>query len=57
MTRHAIHTVVLFVPNKVEGGIEYLQLRAIHNELTQLRTVQKGGSNPQTPGKSHPAYL
>jgi len=22
--------------------------------LTQSRTVQKGGSNPQTPGKSHP---
>jgi len=32
-----------------------MQERAIHNVLTQGRTVQKGGSNPpNSPGKLHP---
>jgi len=32
----------------------YMHARAIYNVLTQGRTMQKGGSNPQPPGKSHP---
>src|SRR6218665_1613282 len=45
----------LFVP---KGGqvYEYVHARAIYNVLTQGRTVQNGGSNPHTPGKSHPAF-
>ena len=30
--------------------------RDIYNTLTQGRTVQKGGFNPQPPGKSHPVH-
>src|SRR6218665_3003341 len=38
---------------KVEGRVcEYMHAKAIYNVLPQDRTVQKGGSNPQAPGKS-----
>jgi len=33
-----------------------MHARDIYNVLIQGRTVQKGGSNPQTPGKSHPVF-
>ena len=32
---------------------EYMHARAIHNVLTQVRTVQKGGSNPPKPPENH----
>jgi len=45
-----------FICQKKGGGrvCEYMHARAIYNVLTQGRTVQKGGSNPQSPGKLHP---
>ena len=46
---------MLFVPRKAGCLVcEYMHARAIYNGLTHGRTVQKGGSNPQSPGKSHP---
>src|SRR6218665_1983099 len=35
---------------------EYMHARAIYNVLTHGQTVQKGGLNPQTPGKSHSGF-
>ena len=44
-----------FVPKKVGGrACEYMYAKATYNVLSQSRTVQKGGSNPQLPGKAHP---
>jgi len=34
-----------------------MHTRAIYNVLTQSRTVQKGGSNPQTPPANHTLLL
>jgi len=34
-----------------------MHARAIYNVLTQSQTGQKGGSNPPTPGKSHPELV
>jgi len=34
---------------------EYMHARSIYKKLTQGRTVQRGWSNPQPLGKSHPA--
>ena len=49
---------VLFVPKRWGVRVcEYMHARAIYKVLTQGRTVQKGGSNPQPHGKSHPAYV
>jgi len=43
-------------PKKVGGRVcEYMDARTIYNVLTQGRTVQKGGLNPNPLGKSHPA--
>jgi len=33
-----------------------MHARAIYNVLTQGRAIQKSGSNPQPPEKSHPVY-
>jgi len=47
-------------PSQKKGGrrvckyMHAIDARAIYNVLTQSRTVQKGGSNPSTPGKSNP---
>src|SRR6218665_1641430 len=49
---------VLFVQKKVGGRVcEHMHARAINNALSQGRTVQKGGSNPQPPSKSQPASI
>ena len=33
--------------------VAYMHARAIHNALTQDRTVRKGGSNPPNPPAGH----
>jgi len=41
-------------PKKGGGRVcEYIHARAIYNVLTQGRTVQKGGSKPQTLPANH----
>ena len=53
--RYMKHPQYVICPKKGGGRVcEYMHAEAIYTALTQGRTVQKGGSNPNLPEKSRP---